>query len=85
MERLKTSLCGILLDNPVIAASGTFGYGYEFAKYYDINMLGTFSCKGTTAKERFAKKIQRRHTHTAADEQRVLSAFCRIKASAKTG
>lgn len=59
MERLKTSLCGILLDNPVIAASGTFGYGYEFAKYYDINMLGTFSCKGTTAKERFGNPTPR--------------------------
>lgn len=45
---MKVSLCGIELDNPVIPASGTFSYGYEFAELYDINMLGTFSFKGTT-------------------------------------
>ena len=39
----KVDLCGIELDNPVIPASGTFGFGYEFAELYDINMLGTFS------------------------------------------
>lgn len=44
----KVNLCGITLDNPVIPASGTFGYGYEFAEVYDINQLGTFSFKGTT-------------------------------------
>jgi dihydroorotate dehydrogenase (NAD+) catalytic subunit len=48
MGRLSTELCGITLDNPVIPASGTFGYGYEFAELYDINCLGTFSFKGTT-------------------------------------
>jgi dihydroorotate dehydrogenase (NAD+) catalytic subunit len=41
-------LCGIQLDNPVIAASGTFGFGEEFARLYDINCLGSFSFKGTT-------------------------------------
>ena len=53
MGRLSTALCGIELDNPVIPASGTFGYGYEFAELYDINCLGTFSFKGTTREPRF--------------------------------
>ena len=53
MAELKVNLCGIELDNPIIPASGTFGYGYEFAEYYDINMLGTFSFKGTTRDPRF--------------------------------
>ena len=53
MVNTRVSLCGIGLDNPVIPASGTFGYGYEFAELYDINCLGTFSCKGTTASPRF--------------------------------
>ena len=53
MGRLSTALCGIALDNPVIPASGTFGYGYEFAELYDINCLGTFSFKGTTREPRF--------------------------------
>ena len=44
----KVTLCGIEMDNPVIPASGTFGFGYEFAELYDINCLGTFSFKGTT-------------------------------------
>ena len=48
----KVNLCGITLDNPVIPASGCFGYGYEFAEVYDINCLGTFSFKGTTARPR---------------------------------
>ena len=48
MGRLNVNLCGIELDNPVLAASGTFGYGREFAEYYDINILGSFSFKGTT-------------------------------------
>lgn len=48
MADMKVALCGIELDNPIIPASGTFGYGYEFAELYDINMLGTFSFKGTT-------------------------------------
>lgn len=59
MDRLKTSLCGIELDNPVIAASGTFGYGYEFAELYDIDILGTFSFKGTTREPRFGNPTPR--------------------------
>ena len=43
MAELKTTLCGIELDNPVIPASGTFGYGKEFTEFYDINILGSFS------------------------------------------
>ena len=46
MVNTKVTLCGIEMDNPIIPASGTFGYGYEFAELYDINMLGTFSFKG---------------------------------------
>ena len=53
MGEMKTTLCGITLENPVIPASGTFGYGYEFAELYDINCLGTFSFKGTTKDARF--------------------------------
>ena len=59
MERLKVDLCGITLDNPVIPASGTFGYGYEFAELYDINCLGTFSFKGTTRDARFGNPTPR--------------------------
>ena len=59
MGRLTTQLCGIELDNPVIPASGTFGYGYEFAELYDINILGTFSFKGTTRQERFGNPTPR--------------------------
>ena len=59
MERLKVNLCGIELDNPVIPASGTFGYGYEFAELYDINCLGTFSFKGTTKDPRFGNPTPR--------------------------
>ncbi|MBQ3848770.1 MAG: dihydroorotate dehydrogenase [Clostridia bacterium] len=55
----KVTLCGIELDNPVIPASGTFGYGYEFAELYDINKLGTFSFKGTTRDERFGNETPR--------------------------
>ena len=50
---MNVNLCGIELDNPVIPASGTFGYGYEYAELYDINCLGTFSFKGTTKEPRF--------------------------------
>lgn len=53
MADMRTNLCGIELSNPVIPASGTFGYGYEFAELYDINILGTFSFKGTTKDPRF--------------------------------
>ncbi len=56
---LKVNLCGIELDNPVIPASGTFGYGYEYAKLYDINILGTFSFKGTTKEPRFGNPTPR--------------------------
>ena len=59
MGRLTTNLCGILIDNPVIPASGTFGYGYEFAELYDINCLGTFSFKGTTKEPRFGNETPR--------------------------
>ena len=59
MGRLSVELCSIELDNPVIPASGTFGYGYEFAKIYDINCLGTFSFKGTTGEERFGNPCPR--------------------------
>ncbi|MBR4578010.1 MAG: dihydroorotate dehydrogenase [Oscillospiraceae bacterium] len=59
MGRLNVSLCGAELDNPVIPASGTFGYGYEFAELYDINCLGTFSFKGTTRSPRFGNPAPR--------------------------
>ncbi len=59
MERLNVNLCGIEMDNPIIPASGTFGYGYEFAELYDINMLGTFSFKGTTKEPRFGNPTPR--------------------------
>ena len=59
MGRLSVDLCGIRLDNPVIPASGTFGYGYEFAEMYDINVLGTFSFKGTTREPRFGNPTPR--------------------------
>ena len=59
MGRLNVNLCGITLDNPVIPASGTFGYGYEFAELYDINILGTFSFKGTTKEPRFGNPTPR--------------------------
>ncbi|MBR6840545.1 MAG: dihydroorotate dehydrogenase [Oscillospiraceae bacterium] len=59
MGRLSVNLCGIGLDNPVIPASGTFGYGYEFAELYDINCLGTFSFKGTTLDPRAGNPLPR--------------------------
>lgn len=61
VKRINTevNLCGIKLDNPVTAASGTFGYGYEFAELYDINILGTFSFKGTTLEPRFGNPTPR--------------------------
>lgn len=59
MAGLKVDLCGITIDNPLIPASGTFGYGYEFAELYDINILGTFSFKGTTKDERFGNPTPR--------------------------
>ena len=59
MGSMKVNLCGIELDNPVIPASGTFGYGYEYAELYDINELGTFSFKGTTKDARFGNPTPR--------------------------
>lgn len=59
MGRLSVNLCGEELDNPVIPASGTFGYGYEFAELYDINCLGTFSFKGTTKEPRLGNPTPR--------------------------
>ncbi|MBE7004465.1 MAG: dihydroorotate dehydrogenase [Ruminococcaceae bacterium] len=59
MVNTKVELCGVTLDNPVIAASGTFGYGYEFAELYDVNCLGTFSFKGTTLEPRYGNPTPR--------------------------
>lgn len=59
MGKMNVNLCGIELDNPVIPASGTFGFGYEFAEIYDINCLGTFSFKGTTRDPRFGNPTPR--------------------------
>ena len=59
MGKLNVTLCGIPMDNPVIPASGTFGFGYEYAELYDINELGTFSFKGTTKDPRFGNPTPR--------------------------
>ena len=59
MVNTKVTLSGIQLDNPIIPASGTFGYGYEYAELYDINCLGTFSFKGTTRDARFGNPTPR--------------------------
>ncbi len=59
MVSTKTTLCGITLDNPVIPASGTYGFGYEFAELYDINILGSLSFKGTTLNPRFGNPTPR--------------------------
>ena len=59
MVSTKVNLCGLSLDNPIIPASGTFGFGYEFAELYDINILGTFSFKGTTKEPRFGNPTPR--------------------------
>ncbi len=59
MVNTKVNLCGIEMDNPIIPASGTFGFGYEFAYIYDINTLGTFSFKGTTRDPRFGNPTPR--------------------------
>ena len=59
MVNTKINLCGIEIDNPIIPASGTFGFGAEFAAFYDINVLGTFSFKGTTRQERFGNPTPR--------------------------
>ena len=59
MVSTKVTLCGIELDNPIIPASGTFGFGYEFAELYDINILGSLSFKGTTLNPRFGNPTPR--------------------------
>ena len=59
MVKTNVTLCGLELSNPLIPASGTFGYGYEFAELYDINLLGTFSFKGTTGEARFGNPTPR--------------------------
>ena len=59
MAEMKVNLCGIEMENPIIPASGTFGYGYEFAELYDINCLGSFSFKGTTLEPRFGNPTPR--------------------------
>ncbi len=59
MVSTKVKLCGIELDNPIIPASGTFGFGYEFAELYDINILGSLSFKGTTLEPRFGNPCPR--------------------------
>ncbi len=56
---LSVELCGLTLDNPVIPASGTFGFGEEFKDFYDINILGSFSFKGTTRESRFGNPTPR--------------------------
>ena len=59
MVNTAVTLCGLPLENPVIPASGTFGYGYEFAQIYDINCLGTFSFQGTTLTPRYGNPTPR--------------------------
>lgn len=59
MVNTKVTLSGLALDNPIIPASGTFGFGYEFADLYDINILGSISCKGTTKEPRFGNPTPR--------------------------
>lgn len=59
MVNTKIDLSGLKLDNPIIPASGTFNFGAEFAKFYDINMLGSISFKGTTLEERFGNPTPR--------------------------
>lgn len=59
MVDIKVDFCGLTLDNPIIPASGTFGYGFEFSRLYDINILGSFSFKGTTKDARFGNPTPR--------------------------
>ena len=59
MVKTSVTLSGLTLENPIIPASGTFGYGYEFAELYDINILGSFSFKGTTKEPRFGNPTPR--------------------------
>ena len=71
MVDTRVALSGITLDNPVIPASGTFGYGYEFAELYDINCLGTFSFKGTTRAVMGLVSPARRSSRTSAVRGRL--------------
>lgn len=59
VKDLSVKLSGVKLDNPIIPASGTFGFGYEFADFYDINCLGSISLKGTTKDERYGNNLPR--------------------------
>ena len=59
MGRLSVNLSGLQLDNPIIPASGTFGFGQEYQQFYDINILGSFSCKGTTREARYGNELPR--------------------------
>ncbi|MDE5605553.1 MAG: dihydroorotate dehydrogenase [Eubacterium sp.] len=59
MVDLSVNLCGMEMDNPVVPASGTFGFGKEFKDFYDINILGSFSFKGTTKDARFGNPTPR--------------------------
>ena len=59
MANLRVNLPGLDMKNPVIPASGTFGFGYEFAKFYDINLLGSMMLKGTTLEPRFGNPLPR--------------------------
>ena len=59
MVDVSVNLSGLVLSNPIIPASGTFGFGYEFAEFYDINILGSFSFKGTTREMRFGNRQPR--------------------------
>ena len=59
MVDTSVSISGLVLDNPIIPASGTFGYGYEYAELFDINCLGSFSFKGTTRETRFGNPTPR--------------------------
>lgn len=59
MERLEVNLSGLKLDNPIIPASGTFGFGYEFADFYDLDILGSISTKGTTVEARYGNETPR--------------------------
>ena len=59
MVNTEVTLSGLVLDNPVIPASGTFGFGYEFNDFYDINILGSIALKGTTKEARFGNPTPR--------------------------
>ena len=86
MVNTKVTLCGIEMDNPIIPASGTFGFGYEFAELYDINMLGTFSFKGTTREPRFGNPTPRIRARTlrASISRRLFNRWSSGKSAAPT-